>query len=370
MTVLDTDVCIVGAGPGGALLGLLLARAGVSTVLLERHESINKEFRGEHLNQEGKEILEEAGLYASLQKMGLLPMEEVEYVQKGRTIKKVFPDKGLTHTGIHVPQSHLLKVILDEAKRVPTFQLFLNSRVMDILSFENKESTSVIVLMNGVKTEIRSRIIVGADGRFSTIRKKANFPVTSISHGYDLLWARVPAPANWRPTIKMVLAKDQQLALFTQYGNYIQIGWNIPENSFSSIRKESFQPFIQTLVGEVPELEQTVRKHIQSWKDFVLLKVVSSKSSTWVQDNVVLLGDAAHTMSPTGAFGLNSALKDAEVLAKIIPDIISNKQDIRTLKRYEERRMSKVDAIQMEQLQREANFKNHFLFDNREKVGM
>ena len=83
---------------------------------------------------------------------------------------------------------------------------------------------------------------VGADGRFSTVRKLAKFPVSKIHHGYDLLWARIPAPKDWEPTIRMALVDDKQLAIFTQQGGYIQIGWNIPEGSYSEIRKGPF-PF-------------------------------------------------------------------------------------------------------------------------------
>ena len=367
MVAIETDVCIVGAGPGGALLGLLLARLGVSIILLERHGTINKEFRGEHLNQEGKEVLEAVGLYDSLQNLGILPMELVEYVKKGNVIKTIYPEYPVTHTGIHVPQKHLLKTILDEALKYPNFQLHMNSRVIDIVESSSTGSSDVIALMDGMEVKVKSKIIVGADGRFSIIRKKAAFPVVTIRHGYDLLWAKIPAPKFWKPTIKMALANGKQLALFTQYGNYVQIGWNIEEDSYSSIRKGSFQAFIDALVEEVPELKGSVNKHIQSWDDFVLLKVVSSKSPNWVKKNIVLLGDAAHTMSPTGAFGLNCALKDAYMLSGIISEIIREKEGLDSLKIYEEKRKVEVEAIHLEQFRREANFGSHFLMGEKEK---
>ncbi|WP_248563439.1 FAD-dependent monooxygenase [Niallia sp. NCCP-28] len=360
MTILEADVCVVGAGPGGALLSYLLSKANISTILLERHQDINKEFRGEHLNEEGIAVLKKAGLFAALEKMGILPMKRVEYVDRGKVFKTILPAEGINHTGIHVPQNHLLKVILNKANTFPAFQLKMNAKVVDLAEDMENGGNGVMAIIDDKKTIVRSRLIIAADGRFSTIRKKAEFPVTPIRHGYDLLWAKIPAPLNWEPTVSMALANGSQLALFTQYGQYIQIGWNIKEDSFPALRKGSFQIFINSLIEAFPELEKSVSEHIQSWRDFVLLKVESSKSSTWVKQNVVLLGDAAHTMSPTGAFGLNSSLKDAEVLAEVIAAVLLGKKPLSHLKEYENIRKISVEEIQSEQLKRESSFKDHF----------
>ncbi|PKG21837.1 FAD-dependent monooxygenase [Niallia nealsonii] len=360
LTVLEADVCVVGAGPGGALLSYLLEKANVSTILLERHQDINKEFRGEHLNEEGMAVLKKAGLFVPLEKMGILPMKRVEYVDRGKVFKTILPAKGINHTGIHVPQNHLLKVILNKTNTFPDFQLKMNAKVVDLVADEKGGYSGVMAIIDNKKTLVRSKLIIAADGRFSTIRKKAEFPITPIRHGYDLLWAKIPAPPNWEPTVRMALANDSQLALFTQYGGYIQIGWNIKEGSFPALRKGSCHTFVNSLVEAFPELEKNVSEHIQSWQDFVLLKVESSKSSTWIKQNVVLLGDAAHTMSPTGAFGLNSSLKDAEVLAGVIAAVLLDKKPFSHLKEYENVRKISVEEIQLEQLKRESSFKNHF----------
>lgn len=364
LTVLEADVCVVGAGPGGALLSYLLAQANISTILLERHQEINKEFRGEHLNEEGIAVLKKAGLFVSLEKMGILPMKRVEYIDRGKVFKTILPEEGINHTGIHVPQNHLLKVILASAHHFPSFHLKMNAKVVDLIADKVDGYSGVIALIDGKETVIRSKVIIAADGRFSTIRKKAAFPVIPIRHGYDLLWAKIPAPKNWEATVRMALANNSQLALFTQFGGYIQIGWNIEENSFPNIRKGSFQSFINSLVEAFPELEKTVSEHIQSWQDFILLKVESSKSATWVKQNVVLLGDAAHTMSPTGAFGLNSSLKDAEVLAAVISAILLEHEPLSYLQQYENIRKDPVEKIQLEQLKRESGFKEHFSVKN------
>jgi 2-polyprenyl-6-methoxyphenol hydroxylase-like FAD-dependent oxidoreductase len=360
MTVLNADVCIVGAGPGGSMLAYLLSKAGISTVLLERHHNVDKEFRGEHLNEEGEQVLNKAGLFSKLKEKGILCMRQVDYIADGKVVKRILPHSETGHTGIHVPQKHLLSLLLEESSKESAFRLEMDSVVKELIQTETGEYNGVVAWINGIETTVNSSIIVGADGRFSTIRKQGQFPVESISHGYDLLWAKIPAPSGWEPAIKMALVDGSQVALFTQFGGYIQIGWNIEEGSFPKIRKGSFEHFITNLLSAFPELKETVRQHIKTWKDFVLLKVESSKSSTWIKNNVVLLGDAAHTMSPTGAFGLNSSLKDAEILAEVLEQILLYNKPVELLRTYEAIRKTEVEKVQDEQLRRETAFRDHF----------
>ena len=99
-------------------------------------------------------------------------------------------------------------------------------------------------LKDGKEINIKSSLIVGADGRFSSVRKLANIPFEKIKHGYDLLWARIPAPSTWDPTVRLALVNDEQLALFTQQGGFVQIGWNIPEGSFAELRSSPLHPLL------------------------------------------------------------------------------------------------------------------------------
>ncbi len=359
---LEADVCIVGAGPGGALLGYLLAKNGISTIVLERHLGIDKEFRGEHLNQEGEHILKKYGLYDKVEQAGLLLMERVEYYQHGHVIKTVTPAAGEHHVGIHVPQKNLLSVLLGEAESNETFKLMMGTKVTDLIFNENGFVTGLKAKNGDQEVTIKSTIVVGADGRFSSVRKLADFSFSTIKHGYDLLWAKIPSPAGWEPTIKNALINGQQLALFTQSGGFIQIGWNIEEGTYPALKKQSFVPFIEKVVAAFPELTETVRAHIQSWNDFILLNVQSCQCPTWVKDGVVIMGDAAHTMSPTGAFGINCALMDADVLADVISEALDN-QDVSAvrLKKFELARRDDIERLQQQQLQKEKTYKNNFV---------
>ena len=355
---MKVDVCIVGAGPGGALLAYLLAKKGLSVLLIERTSQLGQTFRGEHLNEEGEAILKKHGLFGKVEELGLLRMEQLEYWHNGRLVNTVLPDPAIGHMGIHVPQAHLLQVLIDAAESYPSFQLMLNTKVSELLQDEDGSYCGVKAVHDAKEVIIDSELIIGADGRYSTVRKKAQLDVTTRKHGYDLLWARIPAPAEWEPSIKMALIDGKQLSLFTQAKGYIQIGWNIEQGSFPELRKQPFTPFIEQLIRAFPMLEQTVHENIQSWKDFVLLDVYSSTSENWGKDGIAMIGDAVHTMTPTGAFGLNSALKDADVLATLINKDLISQLDLATCASERKREVARIQAIQIE---KEQSFASQFM---------
>ncbi|MGG1678646.1 FAD-dependent monooxygenase [Neobacillus sp. NRS-1170] len=359
---MESDVCIVGAGPGGALLGYLLAKKGISTIVLERHEGIDKEFRGEHLNQDGERILKKHGLYHKVEQAGLLFMDRIEYRYNGEVIKTVTPAHGEKHVGIHVPQKNLLSALISASESFTNYKLMMSTKVTELI-FDKTGSVAGLKANKGdEEMTIHCKVVVGADGRFSSVRKLAEFPFTTIKHGYDLLWAKIPSPAGWEPVIKNALIDGQQLALFTQAGGFIQIGWNIEENSYPTLKKQSFAPFIERVIAAFPELTETLRTRIQSWNDFILLKVQSCQCPTWVMDGVVIMGDAAHTMSPTGAFGINCALMDADSLVDVISEALY-KQDVSAaqLKQFELSRRDDVKRLQMQQFVKERTYQDNFV---------
>lgn len=361
--LVQADVCIVGGGPGGALLGYLLAKRNVSVALVERHARIEKEFRGEHLTADGEEILVRHGLFDKVVAEGLLPMAKVEYWKDGRAMEVLFPDEeaGETHMSIHVPQGNLLGAILREAKQLPSFRLLMNTTAKELLRDSEGRTVGLTASRGGAELTIKCSVVVGADGRYSIIRKLAGIPARIKKHGFDLLWAKVPQPEGWEPVIRNALAGDQPISLFTQAGGFIQIGWNIPEDTYPALRKGPIEPFLEKFIDEYPDLEETVRASIKSWSDFILLKVYSSYSETWVQDGVVIMGDAAHTMSPTGAFGINSALKDADVLAELLLRLdLSEPVEAAKLLPFERERREEIDRFHRLQQEKEAAYASRF----------
>ncbi|WP_434751794.1 FAD-dependent monooxygenase [Paenibacillus amylolyticus] len=362
--ITHTDVCIVGAGPGGALLSYLLNRKGISTLLIERQPHLHKSFRGELLNADGEAILNKHGLYSHIQEQGVLPLEEIQYWEEGNILHTINPDadKGEHHVGVHVPQDHLLQAITDQTEALsPLHQVRFNTIMTGLLRDKSGLVAGINVRQHGIPHSIRASVVIGADGRYSAVRKHAGLVPEIRKHGYDLLWARIPAPPGWEPAVRMASMDGQQLALFSQYGGYVQIGWNIPERGYAQLREQPFAPFVGKLVSAFPCLADSVAAHIKDWSDFVLLSVESSYSSRWANDNVVLIGDAAHTMTPTGAFGLNAALEDADVLSELLMQMAED--DYRStdvLQQLQAIRGSKVQQQLARQLQMESSFQQRY----------
>lgn len=354
----SVDICVVGAGPAGALLSLLLVKKGFSVALLERTNTIAKAFRGEHINEVGERILKEHQLFARVEELGLLRMETLDYCRRGEVIKTILPNEQIGHLGIHVPQAHLLQAIFEQAKAYPQFECMFGTTVKDLELDANGHFTTVQAVQNGEDVRIDASMIIGADGRYSTVRQKAAMDTTVHSHGYDLLWAKIKAPTNWQPSIKMALIDGMQISLFTQALGYIQIGWNIEKGSFPTLRKQPFAPFIEKLIEAFPELEENVRTSIQSWRDFMPLDVFSSTSEAWAKDGVVLIGDAVHTMTPTGAFGLNAALEDANILASILSPGAIRDVNFAICATTRKQEMARLQALQRE---KEQSFADNFV---------
>ncbi|WP_339216479.1 FAD-dependent monooxygenase [Solibacillus sp. FSL W8-0372] len=349
------DVCIVGGGPGGTLLANILAKHNLSVLLLERTNGFAKAFRGEHLNEEGEQVLKQYGLFERIEELGLLRMERLEYWLDGQKFNTVYPDPVIGHLGIHVPQAHLLQAIVEQAQKYTSFDYLLNTTVKELIQDEHGHYIGVKALQDDQIIQIDAQLIIGADGRHSTIRKLANLDATIHNHGYDLLWARIPAPEDWTPSIKMALVDGMQISLFTQTNGFVQIGWNIEKGSYPSLRKQPFTPFIEKLIKAFPQLTDMVNEHIQTWRDFVLLDVFSTTSEQWEKNGVILIGDAVHTMTPTGAFGLNSSLMDAHILAQWV--LQKNPFDYSCATE----RQKQIAAIQALQIEKEQKFQDAFV---------
>ncbi|PGX82367.1 FAD-dependent monooxygenase [Priestia megaterium] len=356
----QTDVCIIGAGPGGALLAYLLAKQNISTILIERSDELGKEFRGEHLNEDGEMILKKHHIFEEIESLGLLRMSRVEYWKDRHVFKTIESELG--HAGIHVPQQHLLQSINNQASIHLSYKLMLGTKVTELMQNEKGQYTGIKAQQKGRgEIIVESKIIIGADGRYSTVRKLAHIKNNIHNHGYDLLWAKIPAPEKWEPTIRFTVVNNQQLALFTQTGGFIQIGWNIKKGSYISLKKQSVQPFLDQLILAFPQLKESIEQNLSSWKDFILLSVYSSHCDTWVKNGLAIIGDAAHTMTPTGAYGMNAAIMDADVLSQILPKLLfQGSLEARQLKEFENARRKIVEDLQDAQVVTEASFIENF----------
>lgn len=207
----------------------------------------------------------------------------------------------------------------------------------------------------GTLIDIYAKVVVGADGRYSSVRRLSGISCETLTHGYDVLWTRLFAPNVWPPVMRTVLDSSEQITLFAAAGAQVQVGWQIAPRSFAELKKGSTGHLIQRLERAAPELEPVLRTKEWQWSDFTCLPVISCRCETWVQDGLILIGDAAHTMSPTGGIGVNVALEDARQLAPILERAIKTGDgSASSLKPFEEQRRLTVERQQRGQQRQEA----------------
>ncbi|MEK4512372.1 MULTISPECIES: FAD-dependent monooxygenase [Paenibacillus] len=361
--VMESDICIVGGGPAGSLLACLLVQSGASVILLEKQSVIGSAFRGEILNDVGEQLLRRRELLQKIPVHSRLSLEEVQYWFDKQIVNNIVPDQPGGNVGIHIPQRDMLTVLIEEAKAYPHFTYLSGITITALMQNQQGQFNGIMAKgKDGQIVEIHSSVVVGADGRYSTVRKLADIPLNKNGLGYDLLWARIPAPEGWRPVIRSTIVDDQQLHLFTQAGGFIQIGWNIPKGTYTELRKDKFEPFVERLIRSFPDLAEQVQEHIVSWEDFVLLDIFGGTTPTWAKSGLVLIGDAVHTMTPTGAFGLNEALLDADILCdELLNALKDNDFSEDRLRGFEAGRRLATDQRMQEQLQMEAEYRDKFI---------
>ncbi len=320
-----TTCCIVGGGPGGAVLALLLARKGVSVTLLEAHPDFDREFRGDTIHPSVMEIMDELGLAERLLELrhtkarGLTiqtatgPLTPANF---GR-LKTKFPYITM------MPQTSFLEFITEEAKRYPNFRLVMGARVRELV-----EEDGVIrgVRYEGAdgKHEVRALLTIGADGRGSRIRKLAGFELIKTSPPMDVLWFRLPREEDDPEGVMARIGRGHIVNLLDRF-DYWQVGYVIPKGTYPELRAAGIETLRQSFTELIPEFAGRVG-HLKDWKQVSLLSVESSRCPKWYRRGLLLIGDAAHVMSPVGGVGINYAIQDAVVAANVLSEPLKSAQ--------------------------------------------
>ena len=318
--VLETGCCIVGGGPGGAVLSLLLARRGVRVALLEMHKDFDREFRGDTIHPSVMEILDQIGL---TEKLLEIPHTKVS----GPTLKfangTITPfDLGRLKTRfpyiLLAPQSRFLEFITGEAARYPQFKLVMHANVNQLRE-ENGAVRGVRYAGAHGTQEVRAELTVGADGRFSQVRRLAGFEPIKTSPPMDVLWFRLPKLSG-EPVIRGGafggIGLGRVLVLLERT-DYWQAGLVFPKGQYQDLRAKG----VEAVRQQIAEIDPRFAKHaeaLKDWQQLSLLSVESSRCPLWHKPGLLLIGDAAHVMSPVGGVGINYAIQDAVVAANVL----------------------------------------------------
>lgn len=312
--------CIAGGGPAGAMLALLLARRGVRVTLLEMHHDFDREFRGDTVHPSTLEILDQIGLAERVHELRNSKVSAPTLL----TTRGPFTPFDLSRLKTKYPyilmvhQKDLLTLLTEEAKKYPGFQLLMGANVTDLIREDGVVRGVRYQTDDGVH-ELRALLTVGADGRFSRVRHLAGIDSVRTSPPMDVLWFRLPhlpedidAPGGAFGGF----ARGHILGRFDRK-NYWQAALVIAKGSYPSLREEG----IEGLRRRIVEIEPRLAKHVESltdWHQVSLLSVESSRCPQWCAPGLLLIGDAAHAMSPVGGVGINYAVQDAVVAANLL----------------------------------------------------
>jgi 2-polyprenyl-6-methoxyphenol hydroxylase-like FAD-dependent oxidoreductase len=298
------------------MLGLLLARAGVQVAVLEKHADFLRDFRGDTVHPSTLEILEQIGLKA---KFDRIPQQRVEQIKaqfaNGRypvvDFRKIRPFPYLAL----VPQWDFLDFLADEARAYPTFQLFMNSEVSR-LQYEGNRVTGVVAQTPQGELRVRADVVVGCDGRHSTVRAQSGLETHDLGAPMDVLWFRLPRTSGDTDESFGVIGRGHFMALI-QRGEYWQVAYVIPKGAAASLRQQPVESFRAKVATQVPFLADRTAS-IGSWDDLKLLEVHVDRLKRWFEPGLLCIGDAAHAMSPIGGVGINLAIQDAVAAANAL----------------------------------------------------
>jgi 2-polyprenyl-6-methoxyphenol hydroxylase-like FAD-dependent oxidoreductase len=316
-TKIATTCCIAGGGPAGMMLGVLLARAGIDVVVLEKHADFLRDFRGDTIHPSTLEIMYELGLLDAFLKR---PHSEVrELAGQIGDDRIVIADFSHLPTHCHfialMPQWDFLDFLAERAKRYPSFKLKMLAEVDSLLQ-DGDAFVGLTAKLSQGRLEVRSDLVIGADGRHSIVREKAGLEVEDLGAPMDVLWFRLPK----RPDDEgQTLGRIQAGVVFVMLdrGDYWQCAYVIRKGGFAELRREGLDAFRAAVVALNPKLADRVVA-IASWDDVKPLTVTVDRLKRWYRHGLLCIGDAAHAMSPIGGVGINLAIQDAVAAANIL----------------------------------------------------
>ena len=311
---IETRCCVAGGGPAGMMLGFLLARAGVDVVVLEKHADFFRDFRGDTVHPSTLEIMYELGLLDAFLK---IPHQKVERlsIQVGAESLNII---DLTHLPSHckyvalMPQWDFLNFLADHGKRYKTFGLHMNTEAVDLIE-QNGRIAGVRATTPSGTLSIRADLVVGCDGRHSTIRAKAGLESDDYGAPMDVLWFRISRKDSDGIEMFGHIEAGRMMVMLDR-GDYWQCAYVIPKGGIDRIKAQGLDAFRQRVVAMTPDLADRIGE-LKSFDDIKLLTVAVDRLRQWWRPGLICIGDAAHAMSPIGGVGVNLAVQDAVAAA-------------------------------------------------------
>ena len=299
------------------MLGLLLARADVRVVVLEKHADFLRDFRGDTIHPSTLEILHELGILDEFLKR---PHQEVRELT-GRVAGHTVTIADFTHLPTHckflalMPQWDFLDFLAEQARRFKTFDLRMQAETIDLIEEHGRVAGVRVKTPDGLQ-DIRADLVVGADGRRSLVRERAGLAVENLGAPIDVLWMRLPRRAD-DPSQALGNVEGGHIFVMFDRGDYWQCACVIPKGGYDDIQRRGIDAFRADIASTVPFLQDRVGE-LRDWNEIKLLTVLVDRLRTWHRPGLLCIGDAAHAMSPIGGVGINLAIQDAVAAANIL----------------------------------------------------
>ncbi len=315
--IIQTHCCIVGGGPAGMMLGYLLGRAGIETLVLEKHADFFRDFRGDTVHPSTLQVMDELGLiegflkvpHQQLQKMdGQFGDETIRIADLSRVNVK-YPFIAM------MPQWDFLNFLRESGKRFACLNVMMNANATGLIR-SGEGVVGVTADIPEGPVEIRASLTIGCDGRHSIVRERAGLEVEEIGAPMDVLWFRAGRRVDETENLFGRVQTGKMLVTFDR-GDYWQCAYVIAKGQFDAVKARGLDAFRNDVIGMAPVLGAGM-SDVKSWDDVKLLTVAINRLKRWTLPGLLCIGDAAHAMSPVGGVGVNLAIQDAVATANLL----------------------------------------------------
>ena len=348
--LLKVQCCIAGGGPAGMMLGYLLGRAGVRTLVLEKHADFLRDFRGDTVHPSTLQIMRELGLLEDFLKQPHSQISAFSAEIGDRSFKVADFEHVPTPCKFIalMPQWDFLSFLMEKGRRFTSLQVLMSAQVTGLTEAAGRVIGVTATTLSG-PLQVSADLVVGCDGRSSTVRTAAALSVQDLGSRIDVLWFRLSKKSGDPERVLGHLGRDKMVVTIDR-NDYWQCAFVISKGGIERVRAAGLEAFRRAVADGARFLSDRVDE-LQSFDDAKLLSVTVDRLSTWSRPGVLCIGDAAHAMSPIGGVGINLAIQDAVATA----NILAAKLKTGTLKNHDldsvqRRRSFPVKVIQRGQL--------------------